>query len=126
LVIKYTDNNRLVACYFEVNNQELLLETLEDEYPKYAYNILAHLTTATNKPKMINLLIKLFEEADIMIPNYDVLIEELYGFKSKQNIITGKLQYTNSGVDHDDTVMSLAIAAYCVEEEGNSGIIEFY
>jgi len=123
LYYKYFD--RLIAAYFEVNNQELLLEELEDEY-KNSYKLIPFLTTPTNKPKMINMLIKLFEQGAIKIPDYDVLIEELYGFKSKKNIVTGKLQYTNIGVDHDDTVMSLAIAVWCVAEEVNCGIIEFF
>lgn len=122
LYYKYFD--RLIAAYFEANNNELLLEELEDEY-KDSYKLLGFLTTPTSKPKIINFLIKLFEEADILIPDFDVLLEELYGFKSKKNAITGKLQYTNIGVDHDDTVMSLAIACECVREESYSGVIQF-
>ena len=125
LVIKYQKQERLVAAYFEINNQELLLEQLEDEYPE-AYQVLGFLTTPKNKPEMINRLIALFEEGDITIPDNEVLIEELYGFKRKVNAITGKIQYTNVGVAHDDTVMSLAIATRCVEEEGYSGILQFY
>lgn len=115
---------QLNSVYVETNNNELLLEELYDEYEN-SYKLLGFLTTPTNKPKIINFLIKLFEEGDIIIPENEILIEELYGFKSKKNAVTGKLQYTNIGVAHDDTVMSLAIAANCVMEEYGSGVIEF-
>ncbi len=67
----------------------------------------------------------MFEDNDIKIPENEQLVEELYGFKSKKNAITGKIQYTNIGVAHDDMVISLAIACECVREEYGSGIIEF-
>lgn len=120
---KYFD--RLVAAYMEVNNQELLYEELMDMH-KDTYKILPFRTDATNKPKIIMFLIKLFEDLKITIPDDDQLVKELYAFKSKRNVVSGKLQYVGSNDDHDDMVMSLAIAAHCVDEETNSGIIEFY
>jgi hypothetical protein len=122
LYYKYFEN--IVAAYMEINNNELLYDDIMDNY-KDTYKIFPFITTATNKPKIINLLIKLFEDNEIVIPQDEQLISELYGFKSKKNEITGRLQYKNDGVDHDDMVMSLAIAAHCVDEESNSGIIEF-
>jgi hypothetical protein len=122
LYYKYFE--RLVAAYMEINNNELLYDELLDNY-KDTYKIFPFITTATNKPKIINLLIKLFEDGEIVIPKNEELVSELYGFKSKRNEITGRLQYKNDGVDHDDMVMSLAITAHCVDEESNSGIIEF-
>lgn len=122
LYYKYFD--KIVAGYMEVNNNELLYDEIMDNFEK-TYKIFPFKTTPTSKPKIISRLIKLFEDGDIMIPDDEILISELYGFKSKRNEITGKLQYKNDGVEHDDTVMSLAITCECVEEESNSGIIEF-
>lgn len=123
LYYKYFE--QLVACYIEVNNQELLYEEIADTF-KDAYKVIPFRTTPTNKPQIINFLIKLFEDLRISIPDDEQLIKELYGFKSKRNAISGKMQYAGSSDIHDDMVMSLAIACHCVDEEKNSGIIEFY
>ncbi len=46
--------------------------------------------------------------------------------EAKRSMLTGKLQYSNHGVAHDDFVMSLGIAAYAVLEELGSGVIQTY
>jgi hypothetical protein len=74
---------------------------------------------------MIRNLIKLFEDKTIKIPNNDLLIKELYDFKSKRNSITGNLQFSNTDGKHDDMVMSLAIACYCAREEQDGGVTMF-
>lgn len=123
LYYKYFEN--LVAAYMEVNNQELLYEELMDDF-RDTYKIMAFRTTPTNKPVIINRLIKVFEDLKITIPANKELVKELYAFKAKRNQITGKLQYTSGSSIHDDMVMSLAICTECVTEEKDSGIIEFF
>jgi hypothetical protein len=82
-------------------------------------------TTSSSKPVIIKNLIKLFEDHKIKIPDYDVLVKELYDYKSKKNPITGNLQFSNTDGKHDDCVMSLAIAAYCCYEEQDGGVTMF-
>jgi len=124
LRLYYKNFDNIVAGYMEINNNELLYDEIMDNFEK-TYKIFPFKTTPTSKPRIITRLIKLFEDGEITIPDNEILISELYGFKSKRNPITGTLQYKNDGVDHDDTVMSLAITCECVEEESNSGVIEF-
>ena len=116
-------DNKLSACYFEVNNNDLLFDELTDD--DRLYKMIPIHTTAKTKPDMIRNLIKLFEDKIIKIPNNDLLIKELYDFKSKRNAITGNLQFSNTDGKHDDMVMSLAIASYCVREEQDGGVTMF-
>lgn len=115
--------DKLAACYFEVNNNDLLFDelTMDDDM----YKMIPFHTTSRTKPDMIRNLIKLFEDKLISIPNNETLIKELYDFKSKRNAITGNLQFSNTDGKHDDMVMSLAIAAYCAKEEQDGGVTMF-
>lgn len=115
--------DKLAACYFEVNNNDLLFDelTMDDDM----YKMIPFHTTSKTKPDMIRNLIKLFEDKQISIPNNETLIKELYDFKSKRNAITGNLQFSNTDGKHDDMVMSLAIAAYCAKEEQDGGVTMF-
>ena len=117
--------NHLAACYIEKNNQELLIDELESEY-RDTYKIFPLSMQTETKTKVISNLRFLFDKEIISIPDNDKLIAELYGYKAKRSMLTGRLQYSNKGVDHDDHVMSLAIVAYAVLEEMDSGIIETY
>lgn len=113
----------LISAYFEINNKaELFEELIEDPrmYKLYEFN-----TNATSKPIIVNALIKKFEAMAIKIPNYDVLIAELYAYSSVTNPITGRVQFKNVGESHDDTVASLAIASYCKDQESEGGVVEF-
>ena len=115
----------LVLAYFEVNNNQLLFEELE-EY-KDGYKLFPHLTTPTTKPAMITHLMKLFEEGIIKILENDQLKTELYGYERKTSPVSGKIIYAN-GKDgtHDDMVMSLAIYTFCVLNEREGGTTNFY
>ena len=115
----------LVAMYIEKNNQELLIEELEDEY-KDSYKIFPLSMQTETKANVISTLRFLFDKMKISIPDNSVLIEELYGYKSKRSQLTGRLQYSNKGVDHDDHVMSLAITSWAVLEELDAGVIKTY
>ena len=114
---------KLTAAYFEVNNNDLLFDDITDD--DRMYKLVPFHTTAKTKPEMVRNLIKLFEDKIIKIPKNDELVKELYDFKSKRNAITGNLQFSNTDGKHDDMVMSLAIAAYCVKEEQDGGVTMF-
>ena len=119
--LKHFDS--LAAAYFEVNNNDLLFDEITDD--DRMYKLIPFQTTSKSKPEIIRNLIKLFEDGKIKIPEYDVLVKELYDYKSKRNPITGNLQFSNTDGKHDDCVMSLAIAAYCATEEQDGGITMF-
>ena len=116
-------DEKLSACYFEINNNDLLFDDITDD--ERLYKMIPIHTTAKSKPEMVRNLIKLFEDKIIKIPKNDDLIKELYDFKSKRNAITGNLQFSNTDGKHDDMVMSLAIAAYCCREEQDGGVTMF-
>lgn len=119
--LNYDDT--LAACYFEINNNELLFEEISSD--DAMYKMLPFNTTSQTKPEIIRNLIKLFEDKKILIPNSDELVKELYDFRGKRNAITGNMQFSNTDGKHDDMVMSLAITAYCVREEQDGGITMF-
>lgn len=120
---KWNIDNKLAACYFEINNNNLLFEELSDD--EQLHKLVPFQTTANTKPEIIRNLIRLFDNKEITIPNNDNLIRELYDFKSKRNPITGNMQFSNTDGKHDDMVMSLAIAAWCCKEEQDGGITMF-
>lgn len=116
-------DEKLMACYFEVNNNDLLFDEITDD--DKMYKMLPFQTTGQTKPEIIRNLIKLFEDKKITIPDNLDLIKELYDFKSKRNPITGNMQFSNSKGKHDDMVMSLAIAAWCAFKEQDGGVTMF-
>ena len=115
--------DKLAACYFEVNNNDLLFDEITDD--DTMYKMIPFQTTSKSKPEIVRNLIKLFEDKIIKIPDYNELVKELYDFKSKRNPITGNLQFSNTDGKHDDMVMSLAICAYCAKEEQDGGVTMF-
>jgi len=115
--------DKLAACYFEVNNNDLLFDELTQDDDMY--KMIPFHTTSQTKPEIIRNLIKLFEDNIIQIPKNEGLVKELYDFRSKRNAITGNMQFSNTEGKHDDMVMSLAIAAYCAKEEQDGGITLF-
>jgi hypothetical protein len=115
--------DKLAAAYFEINNNDLLFDDLTSD--ERMYKMLPFQTTSSSKPDIIRNLIKLFEDRNIKIPDYDVLIKELYDYKGKKNPITGNMQFSNTDGKHDDCVMSLAICAWCCTEEQDGGVTMF-
>jgi len=116
-------DTKLAACYFEINNNDLLFEEITDD--DMMYKMIPFQTTAQTKPEIIRNLIKMFEDKVIRIPNNNDLIKELHDFKSKRNPITGNVQFSNTEGKHDDMVMSLAICAYCASKEQEGGVTMF-
>jgi len=121
--LHHDSEDKLAACYFEVNNNDLLFDDLTDD--DRLYKMLPFQTTSKTKPLIVKNLMKLFEDKKIKIPNNETLIKEIYDFKSKRNPITGNLQFSNTDGKHDDMVMSLAICAYCAAEEQDGGVTLF-
>ena len=116
-------DEKLMACYFEINNNDLLFDEITDD--DRMYKMLPFHTTGQTKPEIIRNLIKLFEDKKITIPDNLDLVKELYDFKSKRNPITGNMQFSNSLGKHDDMVMSLAITAWCTFKEQDGGVTMF-
>jgi len=121
--LHHDSEDKLAACYFEINNNDLLFDDLTDD--DRLYKMLPFQTTSKTKPLIVKNLMKLFEDKKIKIPNNETLIKEIYDFKSKRNPITGNLQFSNTDGKHDDMVMSLAICAYCAAEEQDGGVTLF-
>lgn len=115
--------DKLAAAYFEINNNDLLFDDITSD--ERMYKMLPFQTTSSSKPDIIRNLIKLFEDRNIKIPDYDILVKELYDYKGKKNPITGNMQFSNTDGKHDDCVMSLAICAWCCTEEQDGGITMF-
>ena len=118
---KYDD--KLMAFYFEMNNNDLLFDDLTSD--ENIYKMIPFFTTGKSKPEIIRNLVKQFEECTISIPDDKNLVKELFDFKSKKNAVTGNLQFSNTDGAHDDMVMSLAISAWCVKEETEGGVTQF-
>lgn len=115
--------DKLAAAYFEINNNDLLFDDITSD--ERMYKMLPFQTTSSSKPDIIRNLIKLFEDRNIKIPDYDILVKELYDYKGKKNPITGNMQFSNTDGKHDDCVMSLAICAWCCTEEQDGGVTMF-
>ena len=94
----------------EINNKELLFDELRHEFD--LYELIDIRTSQTNKPQMVEVLAKMFDNYNIRIPDNHELSKELYAFTSVQNKITGKWQYKGTDNIHDDMVMSLVLAAF--------------
>lgn len=114
----------LMSGYIEINNNHQLYDDLINE--SGLYKLWDVTTTAKNKPEMVNVLVKLFDDCKISIPQHLQLEKELYAFTAIQNKITNKWQYKGTENIHDDMVMSLILAAYCWFEETNSGYTDVY
>ena len=117
-------DKELVAAYMEVNNKAELYDELVYEYK--LTKLWDIVTSASNKPEMVNVLVKMFDDCKISIPENLQLEKELYAFTAVQNKITNKWQYKGGDNEHDDCVMSLVFAAFCRFVESFSGVTEVY
>lgn len=71
----------------------------------------------TLKRQIIEDLCVAFENGDIEIPNYDILLSELQSFTCIYNPSTQLVKYEAPSGLHDDTVISLAYAYYAVNHK---------
>jgi hypothetical protein len=81
------------------------------------------IVTPTSKPKMISNLVLLFDKRKIRIPDNVDLVFELFDFTAKKTE-SGNYKFSNNYGKHDDMVMSLAHAAWCVYDYMDGGTIE--
>lgn len=97
------------AVFIEVNGQgQPIFEELKREYSSFK----PFTTTQKTKQEIIHNLVNKFNTEEITIINDENVINELegYGYKVTTN---GQLKFENVGCDHDDIVMSLALAQEC-------------
>jgi hypothetical protein len=80
--------------------------------------VMAFDTTATSKPPLIESLVLAFERGEIGILANEVLIGELEAYERTVSEQTGRSRYSAPEGQHDDCVMSLALAWYGVMHGG--------
>ena len=84
-------------------------------------SVRAFQTTNASKAEIIEKLAVAFEQQQISIPNYEPLISELMAF-DQERLSSGAIRYSAPAGQHDDCVMSLAIA---FSDVGRIGEIEY-
>jgi hypothetical protein len=90
------------------------IEALQrDNLPVIAFD-----TTAVSKPPLIESLVLAFERSQIGILNNEVLIGELEAYERTVSDVTGRSRYGAPEGQHDDCVISLALALHAAEESG--------
>lgn len=82
------------------------------------------ITTNASNAEIIEALALAFEQGSIGILNDPVLLGELQAFAAEQ-LPGGMLRYSAPGGQHDDCVMSLALAWSVIRAEKVMGLIEF-
>lgn len=74
---------------------------------------------ADNKRKLIENLVMAFERQSLRYPaSLKVMIDELESFQASENVSKTRTQYTAPKGLHDDCVIALALANYCVDLYG--------
>jgi hypothetical protein len=107
--------------FVEVNNQgDVFFDNLKDMVDDK--NLIKPFTTSsTTKPRIIESLILAFQEMSITIMNKEWLKMELESYTFVYNKISRTLRYSAPTGLHDDGVMSLAIANYCLDKGKGKG-----
>ena len=106
--------DRLAAVYKRWNLHSMIIESnsigqpVIDHLGARGLHIIPFTTTSASKQKIIQGLQAGFENGEIGIPDYPILIGELLSFEGKRNA-SGTFAYSAPSGMHDDTVMSLAI-----------------
>jgi len=115
--------DRLEAVYHRYHMTSMVVESnsigrpVIDELVTRGLNIIPFTTTSATKQSIIQNLQAAFENGQIRILNYPVLIGELLSFESKRNA-SGGFSYSAPDGMNDDCVMSLAIAWYGANSGG--------
>jgi phage FluMu gp28-like protein len=120
--MEYIEQVKLIAAKLnfykpiQVLSEENNIGTVVNELLKRAYNGYIRRVTLDNslKKTIIENLVVGFEQKDILIPNYDILLRELQSFTMKYNSSTQTVKYSAPSGLHDDTVVSLAYAYWMV------------
>jgi len=115
--------DRMEAIYHRYHMTSMVVESnsigrpVIDELVTRGLNIIPFTTTSATKQSIIQNLQAAFENGQIRILNYPVLIGELLSFESKRNA-SGGFSYSAPDGMNDDCVMSLAIAWYGANSGG--------
>lgn len=121
--------DRLQACYDTFKLDAMTIEAnsigqpVIDSLSNRDMNIIPFTTTNATKQEIIMQLQSAFEHGEIKILNNPVLIGELLSFESKRNA-SGSFSYSAPEGQHDDCVMSLAIAWYGLANSGPAILFE--
>ena len=110
--------NPIVTLSEENNIGTVVNELLRKEYK----NIQTITLNNTLKKEIIEGLVVAFENNNIGIPKDDNLLRELQSFTATYNHSTGTVKYSAPNGLHDDMVISLAYAYYCVCNQGRTRI----
>lgn len=90
-----------------------LLEDIGCDYYGVTFN-------NSNKAEMVALLMNAFEAKEVIIPNYQTMLEELSSFEVRSNNL-GMMFYSAPKGEHDDLVTGLMLAWYaCLKIRNNS------
>lgn len=101
----------IIACVIEDNVGEMFIERAKQlRLPVVRFH-----TSAQTKTPLIERLVLAFEQGRIKIPNHRTLLYELMAFESKR-LPSGGVQYSAPAGQHDDTVMSLALAYWGINQ----------
>jgi len=101
-------NYKVIRVISEENNIGAVVnELLRREYKGYIRSV--NLDNIGKKDMIENLVVA-FENQEITIPNYDVLLRELQSFTVKYNPANQQVKYMAPQSLHDDCVVSLAYA----------------
>lgn len=95
-----------------------------EQLEKDGVKVRPFITTHATKNLIIEHLALAFERMSIKIPNDPILLGELSAFQGEQ-LPSGIIRYSAAGDNHDDCVMSLAMAWSEVANEMTLGLVEF-
>ena len=112
--------DRIASCYARWKLAGMVIEAnsigqgVIDHLQNRGMNIIPFTTTNATKHGIIQSLQSAFEHGQIRIIDDPVLVGELLSFESKKNN-SGTFSYSAPDGQHDDCVMSLALAYYAVD-----------
>ena len=118
---------RLCAMSQRFPNTPILIESNNtgiafiEQAQRRGLSVRAFQTTNASKAEIIEKLAVAFEQQNISIPDYLPLISELMAF-DQERLASGAIRYSAPNGQHDDCVMSLAIA---FSEVGNIGEFDY-
>ena len=118
--------DRIAACYARWSLSGMIIEAnsigqgVIDHLQNRGMNIIPFTTTNVTKHAIIQSLQSAFEHGNIKIIDNLVLIGELLSFESKKTS-SGTITYAAPDGQHDDCVMSLALALFGVDRGAMSG-----
>lgn len=115
-LLKFADKFNTTKIVVEQNSiGNVFFDLLKKKAKGKPYTIAKFLTSNSTKAEIIDNLQVLFQNRQIIIPNFDKLINQLSVYERTISK-TGKPVYNAPSGMHDDCVMSLCIAAWSVKK----------